>query len=79
MQRTFNNEITFIEKSFNEICYEFISFQSTNLIQTFFKSNFLFIAKTIRLTIANSIVMTQMTAESLYDIKHQRIKLKVEN
>ena len=45
MQRTFNNKITFIEKLFNEVCYEFTSFQNTDLIQTFFKSNFSFICK----------------------------------
>ena len=79
MQRTFNNEIAFIEKSSNEICYGFTSLQSTDLIRS---SNLAYEndkAKNARLTVADSIVMTQVVAKSLYDMKHQKITLKIED
>ena len=73
MQRTINNDISFIDKSFNEICYDFISTINTDLF-TFNVRNLM-----SRIVVIDSIVMTQMSFKKLYDQKNQILNLKSEN
>ena len=72
MQRNFNNAITFTDQSSNEICYEFISFQSSNLIRSITFSTFSSLIK-YRLIVQDVIAMTQIASKRLYDQKHQSI------
>ena len=78
MQRNFNNAITFTNKSSNEICYKFISFQSSNLIKSITFSTFSSSIK-YRLIVQDVIAMTQIASKRLYDQKHQSIQMNVEN
>ena len=72
MQRNFNNAITLTDKSWNEICYEFISFQSSNLIRSITFSTFSLSIK-YRLIEQDVIAMIQIALKRLYDQKHQSI------
>ena len=77
MQRTINNDISSTDKSSNEICYEFTSINSSNLLKTCnatMKSS-----SSTKLEIIDSIAMTQISSKKLYDQKHQSLILKVEN
>ena len=78
MQRNFNNAITFTDKSSNEICYEFTSFQNSNLIRSITFSTFSSSIK-YRLIVQNIIAMTQIASKRLYDQKHQFIQMNVKN
>ena len=78
MQRNFNNAITFTDKSSNEICYEFISFQNSNLIRSITFSTFSSSIK-YKLIVQNVIAMTQIASKRLYDQKHQFIQINVKN
>ena len=73
IQRTINNDIFFIDKSFNEICYDFTSTINTDLFTFNVRSSM------SRIVVIDSIVMTQMSFKRLYDQKHQILDLKVEN
>ena len=77
MQRTINNDIFSTNKSFNEICYEFTSINSSNLLKTCnatMKSS-----SSTKLEIIDSIAMTQISSKKLYDQKHQSLILKIED
>ena len=73
MQRVFNNSVISIDKSFNEICYDFTSLRNSNLISqnTQIKTN---ISKSIQDTIAH----TQLLFKHIYDQKHQSLQLRVD-
>ena len=75
MQRTINNSITFTEKSSNEMCYDFTSLISIDLFAKRFSRNSI----SIKIKIADSIAIKQMTAKKLYDWKHKIMNLKVKN
>ena len=75
MQRTINNSTSSTDKSFNEICYEFTSINSTNLL----RFNSIIKSSSTRLEIIDSIAMTQISSKRLYDQKHQSLILKVED
>ena len=74
IQRTFNNDVFSIERISNEICYDFISLQSIDLLK-----NFVTLNKTSRTTTANVIVMIQMYAKNIYDFNHKELSMNVEN
>ena len=76
MQRVFNNSSISIEKSSNEICYEFTSLRSTDLILQYdsrVKS------LSIKHTVENSIAHSQMLVKQIYDDKHKLIELHVDD
>ena len=72
MQKTFNNCIISIEKSFNEICYEFTSLRNTNLILQKTKNKTFFFKQIIE----NHIAHLQMFFKQLYNEKHKSIQLQ---
>ena len=73
MQRVFHNSIINIEKSLNEVCYDFTSLRNSNLIaQNIIKTNISF--KSIQDTIAH----TQLLFKHIYDQKHQFFQLQIE-
>lgn len=76
IQRTFNNETIFIEKTFNEMCYDFTSLQNTDLLKLFAKCDIF--AQNTRITMTDNIFIIQMTIKRIYDEKHQSIQFKVE-
>ena len=76
MQRTINNSTSSTEKSSNEICYEFTSINSTNLLKTF---NSVVKSSSTKLEIVDSIAMTQISSKKLYDQKHQSLTLNIED
>ena len=76
MQQTINNSTSSIDKSFNEICYEFTSINSTNLLRIFIS---IVKSSSTKLEIVDSIAMTQISSKKLYDQKHQSLTLNVEN
>ena len=74
MQRIFNNSSINIEKSSNEICYEFTSLRSTNLILQFDSR-----IKTLSIKhiVENNITHSQMLVKQIYDDKHKFIEFHV--
>ena len=73
MQKVFNNNKINIDKSSNEICYDFISLRNSDLISqsTQIKIN---ISKSIQNTIAH----TQLLFKHIYDQKHQFFQLQID-
>ena len=74
IQRTFNNSISFIEKILNEICYDFISLQSIDLLKDITMTSTL-----SRITVVDSIAMTQMYSKTIYDDNHTSLQMKIED
>ena len=74
IQRIFNNNVFNIERTSNQICYNFISLQSIDFLKDFVTSN-----KISKTATANAIVMTQMYAKSIYDFNHKELSMNVEN
>ena len=74
IQRTFNNSISSIEKIFNEICYDFTSLQSLDLLK-----DTAVISTLSRTMIVDAIAMTQMYSKTIYDENHTSLKMQIEN
>ena len=75
IQRAFNNSISFTDKTSNEICYDFISMQSIDLL----KNSSIMSIEIARMSAADAIAMTQMYAKSIYDENYHSLQLKVES
>ena len=75
IQRTFNNSISFTNKTSNEICYDFISMQSIDLL----KNSSIMSIEIAKMSAANAIAMTQMYAKNIYDENHHSLQLKIES
>ena len=75
IQRAFNNSILFTDKTSNEICYDFTSMQSIDLL----KNSSIVSIEIAKMSAANVIAMTQMYAKNIYDKNHHSFQLKVEN
>ena len=75
MQRKFNNtSSTTIKKFSNEICYDFISCISTNLIS----NDFIFAKITsIKLVVQNNIAFSQALFKNFYDKQHKNCQLQI--
>ena len=73
MQRFFNNSIISIDKSSNEICYDFTSLRSSNLI-----SQNRQIKTNIFKSIQDIITHAQLLFKHIYDQKHQSLQLQVD-
>ena len=79
IQRNINNSIVIvIDKTFNEIFYEFILTQSFDLLKLFAKLS-LSLSQMIRLKIANVLIYAQINFKFYYDRKHQSINLVVDD
>ena len=78
IQRAFNNSISFIEKTSNEICYEFISLQSTDVLKSSIQESSIEITAIIRSFVVDVIAMTQMYSKSVYDSNHASLQMKIE-
>ena len=83
MQRNFNNAIN-VDNFSNEIVYDFISIQITNLIKSTFIFEFarLTLKKRRLITRQNvndAIVFAQMNVKFHYDRKHESMFMKQEN
>ena len=78
IQRNFNNNSFSIDKFLNEICYDFTSFQSSDLIRNldYIESVDTIIMRTI---VADNIVSAQMLFKHIYNNNHQLLSLKVKN
>ena len=83
LQRQFNNISTAVDRSFNEICYEFTFFTSFSLINTtsqeIFSKNSNLISQLTRMQIEDNIAHDQMFAKMYYDKKHKFIQFNHEN
>lgn len=75
IQRVFNNFVFFIDHISNEVVYEFIFTELTNLVQSFHFTTATWICQKI----ANVIVFFQLIFKFHYDKKHKPIHLVVEN
>ena len=73
LQRDFNNVITATEISSNQICYDFTSLTSIDLI-----SDFRIFSSISRTQIRDNIAYEQMLVKKYYDNKHKSIHLKNE-
>jgi hypothetical protein len=71
-----NNIICSLDKTLNEIIYDFSSTQSWDLLENFKTSNN---SAQIRKKIANSLIWTQLQMKHQYDRKHQSLNVKVED
>jgi hypothetical protein len=73
-----NNSICSLDKTSNEIVYEFISIQSSSLITSFIaiQNN---ISSMIRKEIFDVIVWSQLRMKKIYDRKHQSLFMKFED
>ena len=73
MQRNFNNSSSVaIIKTANEICYDFISCISTDLISIFASSK-----SSIKQIVQNSIAFSQILFKNYYDRKHKNCQLQI--
>ena len=72
MSRIFNTSFTNIEKSFNDICYEFTSLRNTNLILQNSKKIFSF-----KQFIENNVTHSQILVKQLYNQKHKFIQFRI--
>ena len=83
LQRQFNNVSTAVDRSLNEICYEFTFFTSFSFIkitfQEIFSKNFNLISQLTRMQVENNIAHDQMLAKMYYDKKHKSIQFNHEN
>ena len=77
IQRAFNNSISFIEKTSNEICYEFISLQSIDLLKESSVQS-IEITAIIKSFVVDVIAMIQMYSKSVYDSNHVSLQMKIE-
>ena len=75
IQRAFNNSISFTDKTSNEICYDFTSMQSIDLL----RNSSIVSIEIARMSAANAIAMTQMYAKNIYDKNHHSFQLKIES
>ena len=81
-QRDFNNAITNVDKSLNEIVYDFTSIQTLNLSFLQSMTNDLSLKKRrliIRHEIIDVIVFEQINVKFHYDRKHQSLNMKSNN
>ena len=79
IQRDINNLIIIvIDKTFNEIFYEFIFTQSFDLLKFFAKLS-LSLSQMTRLKAANILIFAQINFKFYYDRKHQSINLVVDD
>jgi hypothetical protein len=77
IQRNINNSIIIvIDKTFNEISYEFIFTQVFDLLK-FFEQSSLSLSQMIRQKIAKILIFAQMNFKFYYDRKHQSINFVV--
>ena len=78
LQRNFNNSSNSIEKTFNEICYEFTFLRSADLIKndTFNSS---FFKAQARMHVNDSMILTQLLSKNIYDRNHHFLQMNVEN
>ena len=78
LQKEFNNEFIAVNRSSNEICYEFTSLTSFSLLkiaqQKIFAENSALIAQLIRTQVKNNIAHDQMLIKMYYDKKHKFIQ-----
>ena len=80
LQRDFNNVTIVIDKSFNEISYNFTSIQFLNLfLQKIFDLSLKNNRLIIRLKTFDVIVFEQMNVKFHYDKKHQSLFIKSKN
>ena len=87
IQRIFNNIIVSIDKTFNEIFYDFTLFHSKNLLSKFFVdvilifSSIVFrsIQRVIRNEIIDVIAFAQMHAKYYYDKSHISVFMKIDD
>ena len=63
------------KKALNEICYKFITLQSTNLL----KQLLIEIKTFFRAFVANVIAMTQMYFKAIYDDNHALLQINVDD
>ena len=75
LQKNFNNEATSIEMSSNQICYDFTSLISIDLLKNI-EMNF---SQFTRIQVKNNIAYDQMLIKKYYDDKHKSIHLKNES
>ena len=79
IQRDINNSIVIaIDKTFNEISYEFIFTQIFDLLKFFEKSS-LSLSQMIRQKIVDVLIFAQMNFKFYYDRKHQSINFVVDD
>ena len=74
IQRTFNNSVSSIDKILNEICYDFTSLQSLDLLKDTAVTSTL-----SRTMIVDAIAMTQMYSKTIYDDNHTSLQMRIEN
>ena len=74
IQRTFNNSVSSIDKILNEICYDFTSLQSLDLLKDTAVTSTL-----SRTMIVDAIAMTQMYSKTIYDDNHTSLQMQVED
>ena len=74
IQRTFNNSVSSIDKILNEICYDFTSLQSLDLLKDTAVTSTL-----SRTMIVDAIAMTQMYSKTIYDDNHTSLQMQIED
>ena len=67
MQRNFNNFLSSTDKTFNEICYDFISCTNTDLLNFNINTSAKILFKQ---TIQKNIIFAQILAKHYYDRQH---------
>ena len=80
MQKEFNNTSSATtKKSSNEICYDFTSCISTNLISTNLMFDLTTKTSSIRRDVQNNIVFSQALSKNYYDRKHISCQLQIDD
>ena len=87
IQRILNNLIVNIDKTFNEVSYDFTSTHSKNLLSkfvanvslTFSSIVYRFVQRIIRIEIIDAIVFAQMHVKYYYDKEHASIFMKIDD
>ena len=77
-QRNLNNSSNSIEKTSNEICYEFTSLRSADLIKNDTLNSSLFKAQA-KMHVNDSVTLTQLLSKNIYDRNHHFLQMNVEN
>ena len=78
LQRNLNNSSNSTEKTFNEICYEFTSLRSADLIRNDTFNSSLFKAQA-KIHVNDSVTLTQLLSKNIYDRNHHLLQMNVEN
>ena len=78
LQRKLNNSRNFINKSLNEICYEFTSLKNFDLIKIDIEISFFFSQMT-KMQISDAITLTQNLFKHTYNNNHKFLQMKMKD